>query len=162
MKQNLFTLFILSLTFLGCSTTKTQSSATQNQPSTIALQGISGYVLYTTGNQMPMKGAVIHKLLTPLQCTLVIFEPTNIRNTDPQTPTNIYTSIHTKQVASVNSDSTGFFKIQLPIGKYSLFIKQGDQFFANMFDQFNNIALFEVLPSKFTEVKLTVNKAAAY
>jgi hypothetical protein len=31
-----------------------------------------------------------------------------------------------------------------------------------MFDQFNNIALFEVLPATFTEVKLTVNKAAAY
>jgi hypothetical protein len=154
MKQNLFYLFILSLTFLGCSTTKTQPSAN-------IMQGISGYVYEAKGNQMPMKGAP-KKTPKSLQCTILVYEPTNIADVDPQTATTLYTKIRTKEVALVNTDSTGFFKIQLPIGKYSLFIKQGDQYFANMFDQFNNIALFEVLPATFTEVKLTVNKAAAY
>jgi uncharacterized heparinase superfamily protein len=125
------------------------------------MQGISGFVYEAIGNHMPMKGAS-KKTAKSLQCTILVYEPTNINQVDPQTATTLYTKIHTHEVASVNTDSTGFFKIQLPIGKYSLFIKQGDQYFANMFDQFNNIALFEVLPTKFTEVKLTVNKAAAY
>lgn len=154
MKQKLFSLFILSLTFIGCSTTKTQTA-------TPTMQGISGFVFEAKGNQMPMKGAPKNTPKT-LQCTILVYEPTNITNTDPQMLTNVYTLIHTKQVASVNTDSAGYFNIQLPIGKYSLFIQQGNRYYANLYDQFNNIALFEVLPSKFTEVKLTVNKAAAY
>lgn len=154
MKQKLFALFILSLTFLSCSTTKTQSSNTKQQ-------GISGFVYEAKGNHMPMKGGPENKPKS-LQATVLIYEPTNISNTEPQTPTNLYTMIRTKQVASVVTDSIGYFKIELPVGKYSLFIKQGNQFFANMFDQFNNIALYEVLPAQFTEVKLTLNKAAAY
>lgn len=154
MKQNLFSLFILSLTFLSCSTAKIKASKTK-------LQGISGFVYEAKGNHMPMKGAPENKPKS-LQTTVLIYEPTNISNTEPNTPTTVYTLIHTKRVASVNTDSTGYFKIELPVGKYSLFIKQGNQFFANMYDQFNNIALFEVLPAQFTEVKLTVNIAAAY
>jgi hypothetical protein len=154
MKQNLFPLFILSLTFFGCSTTKTQ-------PSVEITQGISGFVYEAKGNHMPMKGAPKNNPKT-LQCTVLVYEPTNISDAEPQTPTPLYTLIRTKQVASVNTDSVGYFKIQLPVGKYSLFIKQGNQFFANSYDQFNNIALFEVRASSFTEVKLTVNKAATY
>ena len=154
MKQKLFTLFIFSLTISGCYTTKTQ-------PSTTKMQGISGFVYETTGNHMPLKDAP-KKTPKGFQCTILVYEPTNIAQVDPQTTTTLYTKILTKQVALVNTDSTGFFKIELPIGKYSLFIQQGDRYFANMFDQFNNIALFEVLPSIFTDVKLTVNKAAAY
>lgn len=154
MKPILFPLFILSLTLFGCSTTKTQ-------PNSPSMQGITGFVYEAKGNKMPMKGAPKNPP-KPLQCTVLVFEPTNITDVDPSTATTLYTSIRSKQVASVDTDSTGYFKVNLPIGKYSLFIKQGDRFYANSFDQFNNIALFEVLESKFSEAKLTVNKAATY
>lgn len=154
MKPILFSLFILSLTIFSCSTTKTQ-------PNSPSMQGITGFVYEAKGNQMPMKGAPKNSP-KPLQCTVLVFEPTNMTDVEPASASTLYTRVRSRQVASVDTDSMGYFKINLPIGKYSLFIRKGDRFYANSFDEFNNIALFEVLDSKFSEAKLTVNKAATY
>ena len=154
MKLILFSVFIFSLTFLGCNTTK-------NQGSTAAKQGISGYTFETKGNQMPMKGDA-QKMTKRVQSSVFIYAPTTIADVNPTKSAVIYEAIHTQQITSVDTDSNGHFSIQLPVGKYSVFIKLGNQYYANSFDQFNNIALFEVLPGTFTEVKLTINKAASY
>lgn len=154
MKRFLFLVFIFSLTFFGCNTAK-------NQGSTAVKQGISGYIFETKGNQMPMKGAA-QKMTKRLQCIVLIYEPTTISDVNSTKSAGIYDAIYTKQITSVDTDSSGYFSVPLPVGKYSLFIKMGNQFYANRFDQFNNIALFEVLPFAFTEVKLTIMKAASY
>jgi hypothetical protein len=154
MKLFLFLLIVFSLTFFGCYSRK-------NQDSNSLKQGISGYVLETKGNQMPMKGAA-QKMTKRIRSTVLIYAPTSITDVNQTKSAGIYDSIHTKQIISVDTDSSGHFSIELPIGKYSLFIKMGNQFYANSFDQFNNIALFEVLPGAFTEVKLRINKAASY
>lgn len=154
MKLILFFVFILSLTFLGCNTAK-------NQSSTAVKQGISGYIFETKGNQMPMKGDA-QKMTKRVQCTVLIYKPTTIADVNPTKSAGIYDAIHTQQITSINTDSSGYFSVPLPVGKYSLFIKMGNQFYANRYDQFNNIALFEVLPFAFTEVKLTIKQAASY
>lgn len=124
-------------------------------------QGISGIVTEATGNQMPMQDAprpVSKGILT----TVYIFEPTNTSQVTQQGTSPIYTKISTKEVASVQTDSSGSFKIALPAGSYSVFVKYGNNYFANLFDQNNNIALFTVEEGKLTEVKLVVNKGASY
>ena len=154
MKQILLFLFCLSITSYSCS------SAKKTRLSTIK-QGITGFVTESMGNQMPMKGAppiVLKGVLT----NVLVYEPTNITEVTRIGTSPIYTAIHTKLVASVQTDSTGAFTLALPVGSYSLFVQQGKSFYANLFDTVNNIALFTVEEDKLTTVKLTVSSKATY
>ena len=101
-------------------------------------QGISGFVTELKGNQMPMKGV------------------------DPMPPKGLAAIIQTKRLATIQTDSVGAFRIALPVGKYSLFIKSGESYFANDFNQFNNICLIEVEAQKWTTARIVLNSAASY
>ena len=150
----LFTLVISTTILISCLTAKNQGFTTPHQ-------GIKGYVTENQGNRMPMK-QIEQKVSKGLQCRILIFESTSINDTKPNYISNLYEIIRTKQVGFVETDSTGQFSVELPEGKYSLFIKQGDKFYANIFNQYNQIALFEVLPNQFTEAHLTLNRGATY
>lgn len=110
---------------------------------------------------MPMKGA-LPSSGKPFITTVFIYEPTNLSQVQRTGSSPIYTAIRTKLVASVKTDSTGSFHIRLPVGSYSLFIKQGNGYYANLFDDGNNIALFNVAEGKITEANLVVNSGAFY
>jgi hypothetical protein len=73
-----------------------------------------------------------------------------------------YTAINTKLIKQVNSDTKGEFKVKLPPGQYSLFIKKDDRFYANLFDEKNNIAPVTVAKGKFTEVEVRADYDAVY
>lgn len=142
------------MTGLGCS------SAQKNKSSLIK-QGLTGLITEATGNQMPMKGAppqVPRGVLT----NVFIYEPTNITQVNRIGTSPVYTAITTHLVASVATDSTGAFSVPLPVGSYSVFIQWGKQFYANLFDEKNNIGLFTVEENKLTTVHLTVSAAASY
>ncbi len=124
-------------------------------------QGINGTITAASGNQMPMKGAE-PRVSKGIQCTVLVYEPTNISQVRRINTSPVYTAINTRLVASVNTDSTGSFTVSLPEGSYSLFIQQGKEFYANMFDVNNNIALFTVEKGKMTRARLVVNSGAAY
>ena len=126
-------------------------------------EGITGMVTEQSGNQMPMKNAPkASPSFQGIQTTVFVYEPTHISQVNRLENSLVYTAIHTQLVASVETDSAGRFTISLPPGSYSLFVKQGKRYFANMFDTNNNISLFTVEEGKFTEVKLTVNSKASY
>jgi hypothetical protein len=150
----LFPLIITTTILTSCLATKKLSI-------TSASQGIKGYVIENQGNRMPMKG-IRQKISKGVVCTILVYEPTSINETIPNNISNVYEKIATKQLLSVDSDSTGRFSVDLPAGKYSLFIRVGKKYYANLFDQFNNIALFEVLPNQYTMANLTMNKGATY
>lgn len=110
---------------------------------------------------MPMKGAapVSGK---PFITTVFIYEPTSLSQVQRTGTSPIYTAIRTKLVASVKTDSTGSFHIGLPVGSYSLFIKLGNGYYANLFDTGNHIALFKVEEGKITEANLVISSGAFY
>ncbi len=110
---------------------------------------------------MPMKGAdpIVPKGIV---ATVLIYEPTNVNQVRRMGTSATYTAIVTKQVASVDTDSTGKFTIALPAGSYSVFVKQGSLFYANLFDTNNNIALFTVEEGKLTTVNLSVSSGASF
>lgn len=152
MKQILFFLFLCCAGFSGCSSTK------KLDPSMIT-QGITGTVTESTGNQMPMKGAPPAGVKGILS-TVYVFEPTHLRQVKQVGTSPLYTKISTKQVASAQTDAEGRFTIDLPPGSYSVFVKQGDYFFANTFDTENNISVFKVEEGKLTTVNIAVNHKA--
>jgi hypothetical protein len=170
MKPNLFPLFVYCLTFLFFCTPKIKPTDKQDQ-------GITGFVYTISGNQMPMKTILPSgkpsilpdgkktgdsSKLKGIQSTIYIYTPTTIQQVIPSNASSLYTAINTPLVATVLTDSSGSFRITLPVGDYSLFLKLGDQFYANNFNQFNQIALVHVEAGRFTAVKLTLNNGATY
>ncbi len=97
----------------------------------------------------------------PFQTTLYIYELTNLSQVKPATPA-FYEAIHTRLVKTVKADKTGNFKVKLPPGNYSLFVKKDNLFYANMFDDKNNIAPVAVEKGKYTEVTIKADYGAVY
>lgn len=154
MKHILFFLLTGCLTILGCSSAKKANSSA-------ITQGITGRITEQTGNRMPMKDA---EPATPkgILTTVFIYEPTHISQVTRTGTEPVYTAIATRLVASVETDSTGHFTVSLPVGSYSLFVKQGNRFYANLFDSNNNIALFTVEEGKLTQANLSVSNRASF
>lgn len=154
MRHNLFIVIWAILTIFACKSAK-QSKSGQ------ITQGISGIITELKGNQMPMKGAPANTP-RPISVTVLVYEPTNLSQVQRVETSALYTTINTRKVASVLSDSTGAFKVALPPGTYSLFVQQGKFFFANSFDSQNNIQLVTVEANKVTPFNITINSGATY
>ncbi len=124
-------------------------------------QGIDGYVYRISGNRMPSPNI---KSPAPKgsRTTIYVYELTNVNQVDRQGQSPFYFSIKTKLFKKAESDSSGYFKIKLPPGRYSLFTKKDTLFYANWFDKDNNIAPVEVVSGKMTKAEIRIDYDAAY
>src|ERR1700689_3936631 len=115
-------LFYLSGALLTTSTIISCSSAQIKKSASNINQGIEGYVYFVSGNQMPSPDK---KPSQPkgIKTTLYIYQLTNINQVTQRQQSAFYSSIKTKVIKKVESDSTGYFKVQLEPGKYSVFTK---------------------------------------
>jgi len=153
MKTNLFAVLTFCCANIAClSSQKTHSQIRQ---------GIEGNISIQSGNMMPSPNRPSPRP-HGIMATIYIYEPTNLSQVARVGTSTFYTDIRTKLIASVQSDSTGHFIVALPPGSYSLFTKQNNQFYANLFDTNNNISLYTVEKDKLTPVKFNVNYAATY
>jgi hypothetical protein len=98
----------------------------------------------------------------PLKTTLYIYELTNMNQVKKSEQSSFYSNINTRLIKEVQSDKKGFFKIKLPPGQYSLFIKKDSLFYANLFDDRNNIAPVTVEKGKYTTVEVRADYDAVY
>jgi len=117
--------------------------------------GIRGTVYAAAGNQMPAPG-VPRSSLKGIRTTIYIYELTNISQVVRQGSSPYYTAIGTRLVRQADTDDSGHFKLSLPPGRYSLFTKKQDLFYASRMDERNNIAPVEVLAGKMTKVDCRV------
>ncbi|NCI45577.1 hypothetical protein [Sediminibacterium soli] len=154
MKPILFYVFGFILTAFACSSSKKAGSSAIRQ-------GIAGRVTQVSGNRMPGEGAT-PAAPNAVRTRVFVYEPTTLAQVARPGDAPIYTAIHTKQVASVETDSTGAFTVALPVGSYSLFIGYGEQWYANLFDTANTIALFRVQKKKLTTANLVIRTRATY
>jgi hypothetical protein len=124
-------------------------------------QGIEGFVYRISGNQMPSPNK---KPSTPkgTKTTIYFYELTNINQVTKPGSSPFYATIKTKFIKKTESDSSGHFSIQLPAGDYSIFTKKDTLFYANWFDEKNNIAPAKVVSGKITKVEIKVDYDAAY
>lgn len=124
--------------------------------------GITGKIYLVAGNQMPNIGQPLPGK-TPLQTTLYIYELTNINQvTRADVYSSFYKSINTKLVKKIQSGKNGAFKVKLPPGQYSLFVKKDSLFYANIFDGNNNINPVTVEKGKYTEIEVRADYDAVY
>lgn len=131
------------------------------KPSFAGKQGIEGYLYRISGNQMPSPD-VKRSAPQGIKGVIYIYEITNASQAVRQENTSFYSSLSTKLVRQVQTKNNGYFKVRLPAGRYSLFIKKDSVFYANRFDSDNNIAPVEVLPKKMTRVEVRQDYNAVY
>ena len=144
-----FLYFLLILILCSCMTIFSRQS------------GIRGHVYLIKGNQMPspdIKPAPPKGLAT----TIYIYELTNISQVKQSARASFYTTINAKLIKTVGSDETGSFKISLPAGWYSLFIKKDDLFYASIFDDKQNIAPVEIKKGLYTSIDIRADYDAVY
>lgn len=115
-------------------------------------QGIKGVVRMVSGNQMPAPG-VKRKTLPSVKAQVYVFELTNISQVVRRGSSSYYSSVRTRLVKVVDTDSTGHFCVCLPEGRYSLFTRRGEWYFASRRDVDNNLAPAEVSKGKMTQVE---------
>lgn len=123
--------------------------------------GIKGNIYRVQGNQMPSPGEP-STLPQPLQTTLYVYELTNLTQVKQSSEASFYTAINTKLVKEVKSDKKGAFKVKLSPGQYSLFVKKDNLFYANLFDDKNNLAPVTVEKGKYTTVEVKADYGAVY
>ncbi len=152
MKKNIFCALMLALVFGSFSAFRATS---------IKKQGIEGYLYKVSGNQMPSPD-VKPSVPKGTKGTIYIYRLTNVNQAVKKTGSSFYTSVSTRLIKRVQTNSKGYFNVQLPSGKYSLFIKKDTVLYANRFDSQNNIAPVEVKPGKMTKVEVRMDYNAVY
>ncbi|MEL6558134.1 MAG: carboxypeptidase regulatory-like domain-containing protein [Bacteroidota bacterium] len=122
-------------------------------------QGVVGTVLWFEGNLMPSPGVPAPEG-KPIERTVLICELTNTSQVKGDAP--IYENIPDQIIKEIKSDKSGVFKTELPVGEYSVFVKEDSGYFANSFDAKNNICVLKIEKDKITEMKIDVNYKASF
>jgi hypothetical protein len=151
MKQVLFCVFIVLLISVSCKTQKVST----------VQSGIEGTVTEETGNQMPMVGGSAGAPKA-FKTTVYIYDSTNISKAKQVGTSPLFLSVNTRLVQKLDTDEAGRFSAALPAGTYSVFVLKGGAFFANQFDQKNNIGICRVEVGKQTHIQIKVNTDATY
>ena len=151
MKQVLFCVFIVLLISVSCKTQKVST----------VQSGIEGTVTEETGNQMPMVGGSAGAPKA-FKTTVYIYDSTNISKAKQVGTSPLFLSVNTRLVQKLDTDEAGRFSAALPAGTYSVFVLKGGAFFANQFDEKNNIGICRVEVGKQTHIQIKVNTDATY
>lgn len=123
-------------------------------------QGICGSIIWKSGNLMPSPD---HEIPKPkaVQRELFVYELTNTQQATLQN--GFYKAIVTGFVKSVKSDAEGKFCVELPEGKYSLFVKEGEKrLYANQFDGDGNVFPVKVTKDSLSMIVFTIDYQANY
>ena len=155
MLKKLLILFIGAPIIVGCVHSK------NFQEPGAPKQGVTGIITEVYGNQMPSPGMPLPQP-RPIKTTVYIYTLTHISETRQQGLEPFFSKINTRFIDSVVTDTGGYFRKELPVGKYSLFLKVNGLFFANSYDIENNIQPVEIEARKWTEVKISLNHKAVY
>ncbi|MFY7899827.1 MAG: hypothetical protein ACOVNY_06560 [Chitinophagaceae bacterium] len=145
---------IILFTLVACSS--------QKKLAVIQLkQGISGMVSEEFGNRMPMVDAPV-AVPNPMVTTVFVYDVVQVKDVEPANFNGMYAVVKSKLIASVKTDDKGKFSIELPVGKYSLFVQKNKSFYANIFNTQNEINVFEVVKDSVTNANIKVTVDAVY
>lgn len=147
---------------LGCASESTgpceSERPARNGERVSISEGIWGDLWFWSGDFMPIcESGEVRAVSRKVR----IHELTS-RDQVEQSSGAFYMSIKTPLVASVTSDARGFFEVAVPPGAYSVFIVEGDQFYANVSDGQGHISPVHVNAGSVSGVRIDINYAATY
>jgi len=146
--RTIFALFVFLL--MSCIAMKPNPKITQ---------GICGTVLLKQGNQMPAPGRVL-SAGQPAIREIAVYQLTNL--SEVKTSGTVFTGIKTAWVAKTSSNAKGYFELDLPIGKYSVFVVEKEGLYANNFNGKGNINPVEVLKDSLTKRDILITNKAVF
>lgn len=73
-----------------------------------------------------------------------------------------FASIPTDLVATVSSDATGFYEVEVVPGTYSVFVREDASFYANSFDDQGRIQPVEVTANTVSELQIDITHKASF
>jgi len=159
-----FTLFFIILT-LSCakeseplSSCYTDGNPPRNNEKVTINQGVWGDVWFWEGNFMPMSRGKICQV----QRMIYIFELTKMSEVEAIGYTPFYSAINTDLVTTTESDTNGFFQVELEPGSYSLFVMEDTSYYSNLFDSGGAIFPVKIESGKVTEVRFDITYEASY
>ncbi|HBH23961.1 MAG TPA: hypothetical protein DDY13_11125 [Cytophagales bacterium] len=126
-------------------------------------QGLAGKVLWYEGNMMPkIKTSENDELERgrPVQRQILVYKPITAQDCEGEGV--LYDAVNGELVASDSSNREGVFFIPLPEGKYSVLIKEGDQYFASVMDGKGHLNPVEIKKDEISRMKIEINYKAAY
>jgi len=144
-------LAVIVVILVSCTIQKSTQSNLQ--------QGIEGTIYKVSGNQMPMKGGERSKP-KPQISEVYIYQATTAKQVQGQG--TLYSRINTKLVAKVKTDNSGHYQVSLPTGLYSVFVKEGNLYFASESDGSGTLNPAQVTAGSISTRNITVNHDAAY
>ena len=146
-------LMLMAVLLLGCLTIKKQTKGK-------VVQGIQGQVFEQKGNLMPQVGKLVSKGVG-YATQLYVFEPTSIQ-TARQISGSIFSLPSTKLIGAFATDSLGHFKVNLAPGRYSIFVGYENGYYANSFNQLNELGIVQVSAGNFVAMEVIISAKASY
>lgn len=154
---------VMACLMVACDTDRGHEIIIPTEPAQFpALQGIHGTIEFWEGDFMPIvspnnpSGTV-----TAVVRTIYFFEPTGNDDVVRDAYGSFFVAINSKLIDTVRSDSEGRFAITLPAGLYSLFVKEGDLYYANgSSDQ--HIQPVRVTAGQLSETRIKIDYLATY
>ncbi len=123
--------------------------------------GLAGYLSAVSGNQMPSPG-VARPGPKGIKGTFYIYELTKFSQATRRGNSSFFTAVSTRLIKEVETKNNGYFKVNLPPGRYSIFLKTDQGMYSNLSDGDNNIGPVEVRPKKMTRLELKMDHHAFY
>ena len=155
MMKNIITVFLFVSLAAGCGIKQYNAKKVEK-----IQQGIAGQVFELIGNKMPSPDRPGNPDGSPIQAIVYIFELTN--HSEQIQEAGVYTNISSKKIATIKTAANGEFKIALPEGVYSLFVKVAEGYFANLYDEKMNIHPITISKDQITVTKVKVDYKATY
>ncbi len=147
---------VLAATLLATISCKTLKPGTSSN----IKQGIEGYIYELTGNQMPMKGKPAGSNKHGVKRVVYFYQATTLQQVQGNTP--LFDKVNTPLVLKIMSNADGRYKVSLPAGKYSIFVKENDKLFAAETDGTGILNPVTVTTDKITRRDITITVNAAF
>jgi hypothetical protein len=145
MNRKIKSLFIVPLLLVSCEL--------------LAQQGITGSVVVRAGNQMPSPDEKM-AAPRPVKRVVLIYELT--RQDQAVMENGIFSAVKTRLVKQTRSKRNGRFRVMLPPGRYTVFVKEIDGLYANQWDAKMNIHPVTVEQGVFAEIRIEITRAATF
>jgi hypothetical protein len=123
--------------------------------------GVRGKVMLQRGNMMPSPDGK-PKVGNGVKREIGFFELTKTDQTIEGKGPGFYKMLQTKLFFRTSSDVDGCFAAELPPGKYSMFVKEEGQWYANSLGGEGEIFEVEVKMNEITPVTFNINHSAFY
>lgn len=153
--------FYLILFFGFSFSALAQKHSSRKAAKPAVFQGICGDVILKRGNFMPSPDRPVPRGL-PVQREVLIFPLLNKNQVDSNDEGFINSVREAKAVKTIKTDKNGKFCVYLPIGRYSLIVREPEGLYANLFDAENNISPVSVQKNRRVDIKVEITHQAAF